>query len=166
MKLKSDAKGVTVKDAAGNNATFTKDGITITKTGKDTVSLTSNGLDNGKNKIVNVAAGVANTDAVNVGQLKEYAAKSTTELTANGGQAAGSTTGNIVLTKTTAADGHTIYDNKLNDKITLGAADPTKAITVDGIAGTITAGKDGNAVAIDGTNGTVKAGDGKKCGCY
>ena len=136
-ETKADAKGLTVKDAAGNNATFTKDGITITKTGKDTVSLTSNGLDNGKNKIVNVAAGVANTDAVNVGQLKEYAAKSTTELTANGGQAAGSTTGNIVLTKTTAADGHTIYDNKLNDKITLGT-DPTKAVTVDGTTGTVT----------------------------
>ena len=136
-ETKADAKGVTVKDAAGNNATFTKDGITITKTGKDTVSLTSNGLDNGKNKIVNVAAGVANTDAVNVGQLKEYAAKSTTELTANGGQPAGSTKGNIVLTKTTAADGHTIYDNKLNDKITLGS-DPTKAVTVDGTTGTVT----------------------------
>ena len=136
-ETKADAKGVTVKDAAGNNATFTKDGITITKTGKDTVSLTSNGLDNGKNKIVNVAAGVANTDAVNVGQLKEYSAKSTTELTANNGETAGSTTGNIVLTKTTAADGHTIYDNKLNDKITLGS-DPTKAVTVDGTTGMVT----------------------------
>ena len=136
-ETKADAKGVTVKDAAGNNATFTKDGITITKTGKDTVSLTSDGLDNGKNKIVNVAAGVTNTDAVNVGQLKEYSAKSTTELTANNGETAGSTTGNIVLTKTTAADGHTIYDNKLNDKITLGS-DPTKAVTVDGTTGMVT----------------------------
>ena len=126
-----------IDDGAGNKSTFTKDGITITKTGKDTVSLTSDGLDNGKNKIVNVAAGVANTDAVNVGQLKEYAAKSTTELTANNGETAGSTKGNIVLTKTTAADGHTIYDNKLNDKITLGT-DPTKAVTVDGTTGTVT----------------------------
>ena len=126
-----------IDDGAGNKSTFTKDGVTITKTGKDTVSLTSNGLDNGNNKIVNVAAGVANTDAVNVGQLKEYAAKSTTELTANNGETAGSTKGNIVLTKTTAADGHTIYDNKLNDKITLGT-DPTKAVTVDGTTGTVT----------------------------
>ena len=126
-----------IDDGAGNKSTFTKDGITITKIGKDTVSLTSDGLDNGKNKIVNVAAGVANTDAVNVGQLKEYAAKSTTELTANNGETAGSTKGNIVLTKTTAADGHTIYDNKLNDKITLGT-DPTKAVTVDGTTGTVT----------------------------
>ncbi|MDU1260916.1 MAG: YadA-like family protein [Veillonella sp.] len=168
-ETKADAKGVTVKDAAGNNAIFTKDGITITKTGKDTVSLTSNGLDNGKNKIVNVAAGVANTDAVNVGQLKEYAAKSTTELTANNGETAGNTKGNIVLTKTTAADGHTIYDNKLNDKITLGAADPTKAVTVDGTAGTIAVadkitlnGKDGKAgigtVGIDGKDGIITTG--------
>ena len=149
-----------IDDGAGNKSTFTKDGITITKTGKDTVSLTSNGLDNGNNKIVNVADGTAAKDAVNVSQLDAKTKAATTELTANGGQSAGNTTGNIVLTKTTAADGHTIYDNKLNDKITLGAADPTKAITVDGTAGTIKAGKDGNAVAINGTNGTVKAGDG------
>ena len=149
-----------IDDGAGNKSTFTKDGITITKTGKDTVSLTGNGLDNGNNKIVNVADGTAAKDAVNVSQLDAKTKAATTELTANGGQSAGNTTGNIVLTKTTAADGHTIYDNKLNDKITLGAADPTKAITVDGTAGTIKAGKDGNAVAINGTNGTVKAGDG------
>ena len=158
---KVEATGTTVTDTAGNKATFTKDGVTITKPGKDTVSLTGNGLDNGNNKIVNVADGIAAKDAVNVSQLNAKTKAATTELTANGGQGANNTTGNIVLTKTTAADGHTIYDNKLNDKITLGAADPTKAITVDGIAGIITAGKDGNAVAIDGTNGTVKAGDGK-----
>ena len=158
---KVEATGTTVTDTAGNKATFTKDGVTITKPGKDTVSLTGNGLDNGNNKIVNVADGTAAKDAVNVSQLDAKTKAATTELTANGGQGANNTTGNIVLTKTTAADGHTIYDNKLNDKITLGAADPTKAITIDGIAGTITAGKDGNAIAIDGTNGTVKAGDGK-----
>ena len=168
-ETKVDANGATVKDAAGNKAALSKDGVTITKTGKDTVSLTSNGLDNGNNKIVNVAAGVANTDAVNVGQLKEYAAKSTTELTANNDEGAGSTTGNIVLTKTTAADGHTIYNNKLNDKITLGAANPTKAITVDGTAGTIAVadkitlnGKDGKAgigtVGIDGKDGIITTG--------
>ena len=168
-ETKADAKGVTVKDAAGNNATFTKDGITITKTGKDTVSLTSNGLDNGNNKIVNVADGTAAKDAVNVSQLDAKTKAATTELTANGGQSAGNTTGNIVLTKTIAADGHTVYDNKLNDKITLGAADPTKAVTVDGTTGTITVadkitlnGKDGKAgigtVGIDGKDGIITTG--------
>ena len=157
---KVEATGTTVADAAGNKATFTKDGVTITKPGKDTVSLTGNGLDNGNNKIVNVADGTNDTDAVNVRQLDAKTKAATTELTANGGESADNTTGNIVLTKTTAPDGHIIYDNKLNDKITLGAADPTKAITVDGTNGTIKAGKDGNAVAINGTDGTIKAGDG------
>ena len=157
---KVEATGTTVADAAGNKATFTKDGVTITKPGKDTVSLTGNGLDNGNNKIVNVADGTNDTDAVNVRQLDAKTKAATTELTANGGESANNTTGNIVLTKTTAPDGHIVYDNKLNDKITLGAADPTKAITVDGTNGTIKAGKDGNAVAINGTDGTIKAGDG------
>ena len=157
---KVEATGTTVADAAGNKATFTKDGVTITKPGKDTVSLTGNGLDNGNNKIVNVADGTNDTDAVNVRQLDAKTKAATTELTANGGESANNTTGNIVLTKTTAPDGHIIYDNKLNDKITLGAADSTKAITVDGTNGTIKAGKDGNAVAINGTDGTIKAGDG------
>ena len=149
-----------IDDGAGNKATFTKDGVTITKPGKDTVSLTGNGLDNGNNKIVNVVDGTNDTDAVNVRQLDAKTKAATTELTANGGESANNTTGNLVLTKTTAPDGHIIYDNKLNDKITLGAADPTKAITIDGINGTIKAGKDGNAVAINGTDGTIKAGDG------
>ena len=157
---KVEATGTTVADAAGNKATFTKDGVTITQPGKDTVSLTGNGLDNGNNKIVNVADGTNDTDAVNVRQLDAKTKAATTELTANGGESADNTTGNIVLTKTTAPDGHIIYDNKLNDKITLGAADPTKEITVDGTNGTIKAGKDGNAVAINGTDGTIKAGDG------
>ena len=155
----STADSTVIDDGNGNNTVLTKDGVTITTTGKDKVSLTGNGLDNGNNKIVNVADGTNDTDAVNVRQLEAKTKASTTELTANGGESAGSTTGNIVLTKTTAADGHIIYDNKLNDKITLGT-DPTKAITVDGTNGTIKAGKDGNAVAINGTDGTIKAGDG------
>ena len=152
------ADSTVIDDGNGNNTALTKDGVTITTAGKDNVSLTGNGLDNGNNKIVNVADGTNDTDAVNVRQLEAKTKASTTELTANGGESAGSTTGNIVLTKTTAADGHIIYDNKLNDKVTLGT-DPTKAVTVDGTNGTIKAGKDGNAVAIDGKNGSVKAGD-------
>ncbi|WP_308511479.1 ESPR-type extended signal peptide-containing protein [uncultured Veillonella sp.] len=155
----STADSTVIDDGNGNNTALTKDGVTITTTGKDKVSLTGNGLDNGNNKIVNVADGTNDTDAVNVRQLEAKTKASTTELTANGGESAGSTTGNIVLTKTTAADGHIIYDNKLNDKVTLGT-DPTKAVTVDGTNGTIKAGKDGNAVAINGTDGTIKAGDG------
>ena len=74
---KVNATGTTVADSTGNNKSeYTKDGVTITKLGKDTVSLTHDGLNNGNNKIVNVATGTANTDAVNVGQLKDTVANS------------------------------------------------------------------------------------------
>ncbi len=158
-QTQTEAQGVTVKDAAGNNTTLTKDGLTITKVGKAPVSLTSDGLNNGGNKISNIADGVADHDAVNVSQLNAKTKAATTELTANGGQAANGTNGNIVLKKTLAADGHTVYDNALNDTITLGASDPTKSVTLDGKTGKVTAGSGADAVAIDGTNGTVKAGD-------
>ena len=154
----STADSTVIDDGNGNKTALTKDGVTITADGKDPVSLTKDGLDNGGNKISKIADGTDDTDAVNVRQLEAKSKASKTELTANGGESAGSTTGNIVLTKTTAADGHIIYDNKLNDIVTLGT-DPTKAVTVDGTTGTIKAGDGANAVAIDGKNGSVKAGD-------
>ena len=154
----STADSTVIDDGNGNNTALTKDGVTITAAGKNPVSLTKDGLNNGGNKISNIADGTDDTDAVNVRQLEAKSKASKTELTANGGESAGSTTGNIVLTKTTAADGHIIYDNKLNDKVTLGT-DSTKAVTVDGTTGTIKAGDGANAVAIDGKNGSVKAGD-------
>ena len=154
----STADNTVIDDGNGNKTALTKDGVTITAAGKDPVSLTKDGLDNGGNKISKIADGTDDTDAVNVRQLEAKSKASKTELTANGGESAGSTTGNIVLTKTTAADGHIIYDNKLNDTVTLGT-DPTKAVTVDGTTGTIKAGDGANAVAIDGKNGSVKAGD-------
>ena len=154
----STADSTVIDDGNGNNTALTKDGVTITAAGKNPVSLSKDGLDNGGNKISNIADGTDDTDAVNVRQLEAKSKASKTELTANGGESAGSTTGNIVLTKTTAADGHIIYDNKLNDKVILGS-DPSKAVTVDGTNGTIKAGDGANAVAIDGKNGSVKAGD-------
>ena len=154
----STADSTVIDDGNGNNTALTKDGVTITAAGKNPVSLTKDGLNNGGNKISNIADGTDDTDAVNVRQLEAKSKASKTELTANGGESAGSTTGNIVLTKTTAADGHIIYDNKLNDKVTLGT-DPSKAVIVDGTTGTIKAGDGANAVAIDGKNGSVKAGD-------
>ena len=52
--------------------TVTDGGVTIKakEAGKTNVTLTANGLDNGGNKIVNVAEGTKDTDAVNVAQLK------------------------------------------------------------------------------------------------
>ncbi|MDC4235586.1 YadA-like family protein, partial [Pasteurella multocida] len=54
----------------GNDkTTINKDGVTIVNNGKPNVSLTDSGLNNGGNKITNVAPGVEGTDAVNMNQL-------------------------------------------------------------------------------------------------
>lgn len=61
---------VTATDAAGNQTVTNGGGVTITPAGGgNPVSLTTGGLDNGGNKITNVADGTAGTDAVNVSQL-------------------------------------------------------------------------------------------------
>ena len=64
--------GTTVKDAAGNSTTVNGAGMTITpaNSAASPVSLTVDGLNNGGNQIHGVAPGTADTDAVNVSQLK------------------------------------------------------------------------------------------------
>ena len=71
--LKLDSVTTTGKD--GSSTKMDGKGITITPadTSKKPVSLTNNGLDNGNNRITNVAPGVGDTDAVNVSQLKGVA---------------------------------------------------------------------------------------------
>ena len=65
--------GTTVKDAAGNSTTVNGAGMTITpaNAAASPVSLSVDGLNNGGNQIHGVAPGTADTDAVNVSQLKE-----------------------------------------------------------------------------------------------
>ena len=64
--------GTTVKDAAGNSTVIKGGGMTITPTDATAspVSLTVDGLNNGGKQIRGVAPGTADTDAVNVSQLK------------------------------------------------------------------------------------------------
>ena len=64
--------GTTVKDAAGNATTVNGAGMTINpaNSAASPVSLTVDGLNNGGNQIHGVAPGTADTDAVNVSQLK------------------------------------------------------------------------------------------------
>ena len=64
--------GTTVKDAAGNSTTVNGAGMTINpaNSAASPVSLTVDGLNNGGNQIHGVAPGTADTDAVNVSQLK------------------------------------------------------------------------------------------------
>lgn len=69
------AEGITTTDAAGNTYIQNGQGITLTpktpEDGKTAVILSNKGLSNGGNVISGVGAGTADTDAVNVAQLKE-----------------------------------------------------------------------------------------------
>ena len=147
-KTVTNANGVTTEDNAGNKTVVNKDGITINKadpTGNKTVSLTGDGLNNGGNKITNVADGVDDKDAVNKSQLDKATAAATTTVSAGN---------NITVTKTTNQNGSTNYEVALKDQVTLGS-DPTKQIALDGTTGTI---KAGDKVTIDGKDGKIDAG--------
>ena len=117
----TNAGSLTVGGTKVNN-----DGITIkapTTPGTTTtdVKLTNTGLDNGGNKITNVAEGTNNTDAVNVKQLKE----NRTEVKAGD---------NVVVTSVVdATDNHTVY--------TVNAVTPAVYTTPDGTK--LTKDKDG-----------------------
>ena len=137
-RTRMDTNGLTVQDGSGNTAvTVDKDGLKI----KDGPSVTKSGIDAGGKKITNVAAGEADTDAVNVSQLKKAAASATTKV-ADGK--------NTTVTSETNADGSKTYHVNLNDDITLGT-DPSKQISIKGTEGTIKAGQ----VTVNGTAGTV-----------
>ncbi|WP_017357805.1 ESPR-type extended signal peptide-containing protein, partial [Actinobacillus pleuropneumoniae] len=71
-KALSGLTSATFGSDATDQTVINKDGVTINSTTPDkTVSLTETGLNNGGNKITNVAEGKAGTDAVNVNQLNQ-----------------------------------------------------------------------------------------------
>ena len=162
LRLAKELKGLTSATFTngGNNTVINGDGMTINRAGGNAVSLTKDGLDNGGNKITNVADGTDPNDAVNKSQLDKATAAASTTVSAGN---------NITVTPSTNANGSKNYEVSLKDQVTLGT-DATKQIAIDGTTGTIKAGDkvtiDGNKgtikagnVTIDGENGTIKAGD-------
>ena len=160
VKVSRNGKNITV--ATSDDVSFDKvtvggsvltdNGLTVGngKAGKP-VSLTKDGLDNGGNKVTNVAKGTADTDAVNVAQLKAAAAKATSKVDSGNDNivvtpeqnADGSTTYKVATAPDLKADsltaGDTVVNNdgvKVGDKVALGK-DGLKAgdvnITADGI---------------------------------
>ncbi|MFP4731538.1 YadA-like family protein [Pasteurella multocida] len=146
----------------GDKTTINKDGITITNNGRPNVSLTDTGLDNGSNKIINVKAGTADTDAVNVKQLKDLKAEGFGLVAEDGqdvkqalGTAIKVTGDDNVKTKiVTDTDGSKKLEIGLENQVTLGglakngnpAADGK--LTLKNQAGT-------DKVVLDGANGSV-----------
>ena len=160
VKVSRNGKNITV--ATSDDVSFDKvtvggsvltdNGLTVGngKAGKP-VSLTKDGLNNGGNKVTDIAAGEADTDAVNVAQLKAAAAKATSKVDSGNDNivvtpeqnADGSTTYKVATAPNLKADsftaGDTVVNNdgvKVGDKVALGK-DGLKAgdvnITADGI---------------------------------
>ena len=160
VKVSRNGKNITV--ATSDDVSFDKvtvggsvltdNGLTVGngKAGKP-VSLTKDGLNNGGNKVSDIAAGEADTDAVNVAQLKAAAAKATSKVDSGNDNivvtpeqnADGSTTYKVATAPDLKADslttGDTVVNNdgvKVGDKVALGK-DGLKAgdvnITADGI---------------------------------
>ena len=150
VRLAKALKGlesVTTGDTVMNN-----NGVTINNgAAGNTVSLTKNGLDNGGNKITNVAAGdisANSTDAVNGSQLHEVKTLAGQHTTVKAKDA------NVTVTEGLNGAGGKEYTVGLGDKVTLGS-DPSKQISIDGTTGII---KAGDKVTIDGTTGNIDAG--------
>ena len=144
VKLKDQ---ITVKTAKADtfkagDSTLNSDGLKINN-GANPVELTKAGLNNGGNKITNVAKGTADTDAVNLAQLKDAAAAVSNKV--ESGNA------NIVVKPVNNADGSTTYKVATADKLT--ADSFTAGNTVVNNGGV----KVGNAVALG--NDGLKAGN-------
>ncbi|WP_442486179.1 YadA-like family protein [Fusobacterium necrophorum] len=137
------AQNLNLNSVTTGNTIINNFGVTI-QNGDKKVTLSENGLDNGGNKIINVAEGTEKTDAVNKGQLDKAVASATTEVTAGK---------NIDVAVTTGSNGQKIYQIGLKDKITLGEGE--KAVELDGEQGTL---KVGDKITMDGTTGKATFG--------
>ena len=178
------AAGLTTPKVTAGNSVLTTDGLTIAN-GANPVSLTKSGLNNGGNKIANVAKGTEDTDGVNVSQIKPLATALNTTVGADGSVAAPDFTVKQA-DGTVSAPVHTVQealdkvgdelnkglkiaaDNGDADKVNLGetvtytSKDQNIVTTVAdnkidfSLADKITVGKAGQKpVVIDGTTGTV-----------
>ena len=143
------------------NTTINNDGMTISKTepGKTTtVTLTDKGLDNGGNKITNVADGeisATSKDAVNGSQLNAVKTLAGQHTTVEAGPS-----GNVTVTSGTNIDGSKKYTVDLAKDVTFGdAAKGDNTVAISGTDGKITASTGDNKVTVDGSKGQIVAGD-------
>lgn len=174
---------VTSKDASGNTTIVSSTGVTITPngTGTQSVSLTSEGLDNGNHVIKNVASGgTERTNAANIGDLQDAISNASTTATNTGFKVKGDdataqtvklgkqlnvvggttdstqlSTGNIGVETTADAEGNATLTVKLNKNINL---DSVKA-------GNTTLGTNGvsnGKMSLTGTGMTITDTDASK----
>ena len=136
---------VTTNGVTNGDTSLTKDGLTIS----GGPAVTKNGIDAGNKKIINVADGTKDSDAVNKGQLDKVAAAANTKVEGSDNIAVDESVDNETKAKT--------YTVKLKDSITLGS-EPEKQISLDGTTGTVSIGAGDKAIVIDAVGSTITAG--------
>lgn len=154
------AEGITTKDAAGNTYEQTANGITLTPktpgTGKTAVSLTNTGLNNGNNVISGVGAGSADTDAVNVSQLKKVQ-----DQVGSGWQIAGNDgtkVADIGAGKKVAFKSNSKYLTTSTARSATGDSDTGADVTYSLKTAVLASGTDGTVTAVaDANDGLVTA---------
>lgn len=135
------SKDIKVNSVTAGNTKVSNDGVTINNgAAGQPVTLSANGLDNGGNKITNVVAGQADTDAVNVSQLNSAVAGSKENVTSS------NKTVNIAET-TDPTTGAKTFDLAVNTGSSL-KTDPT--------TGKIDVNTDGNTIKQDPTTGALQ----------
>ncbi|WP_443874654.1 YadA-like family protein [Megasphaera elsdenii] len=189
-----NGKGVTVKDSQNNTSIFTAKDITFTNRDKShktkldedgliiftkgtsgqanqTIKITNTYISMGGQQIHNVLAGKADTDAVNVSQLKAVQSVAEAHSTVSvGGKKAGKDSvdvkgGNLVLKRTENTNGSKNYDVKLADDISIKSVKTTDDKgnkTVQKGGGITTIDKDGNKTSVTGKGVTTVDKEGNK----
>lgn len=155
------SKDLSVDSVTAGDSTLNNEGLTVTGGPNNDVKLSNTGLDNGGNIITNVGAGVADTDAVNVGQLNQVitGANKGFNVTAQGVNESNvgnggsmdfhNSDGNITVTKPANSNDLSFDLNKdlTVDSVTTG----NTVVNSNGIAI-----KDGPSMTIDGINASNK----------
>ena len=118
--------------------------------------LTQTGLDNGNNKIINVKAGEADTDGVNVKQLKDAVAAATNNIT-DKDTITTVTAGNNTVVTSTGHDYKVAVSKTLTDmtSATFGTGDVRNAVDKTGVRvfnGSVNTGVTSNGVVIENTD--------------
>ena len=150
--------GLTTPKVTAGDSVLTTDGLTIAN-GANPVSLTKSGLDNGGNKIANVAKGTEDTDGVNVSQIKPLATALNTTVGADGSIAEPNFTVNHA-DGTAGTPVHTVQDalNEVGKELNKGlniVADNGSSEKVN-LGDTVTyTSKDKNIVTTSGTGKAI-----------
>ena len=167
VKLAKELKGLTSAEFKnGDDKTkteITHNGITITPVnpanGKTAVTLTDAGLNNGGNKITNVAEGENDTDAVNVKQLKTFKDEVGGygwNLSVNNGKDASKITKDTTVDLNNDDGNIKIAKNGSNVTLSLGPDVGLGKAGKDGKDGSLAVrGKDGASVKISGKDGSI-----------